>query len=147
MSTPPIQHDHIQDLHNLLQGMSLSGGCFIRLKLNTFTLIIDSSFDTVAWSRKTTEESITLSKSSLRQSTPAKKPAPTLYSASAHLNRLNHPPSTAISSHPQPQTVAQTLCQVTVPMPSDIHPPQAGETPEGFWVITVGQEVGVFYRW
>ncbi|KAG1752354.1 uncharacterized protein EDB91DRAFT_1044813 [Suillus paluster] len=45
--------------------------------------------------------------------------------------------------------VAQTLCQVTaaVPMPCDIHPPRANQTPEGFWVITVGQEVGVFYRW
>ncbi|KAG2752143.1 hypothetical protein P692DRAFT_201688657, partial [Suillus brevipes Sb2] len=41
----------------------------------------------------------------------------------------------------------QTLCQVTIPMPSEIHPPRAGETPEGFWVIIVGQEVGVFYLW
>ncbi|KAG2337492.1 hypothetical protein BDR05DRAFT_850673, partial [Suillus weaverae] len=23
----------------------------------------------------------------------------------------------------------------------------AGLTPEGFWVITVGQEVGIFYHW
>ncbi|KAG1871654.1 hypothetical protein F4604DRAFT_1681459 [Suillus subluteus] len=36
--------------------------------------------------------------------------------------------------------------QVTaVPKPSEVYPPQAGETPEGFWAITVGQEVGVFY--
>ncbi|KAG1888192.1 hypothetical protein F4604DRAFT_2032333, partial [Suillus subluteus] len=34
-----------------------------------------------------------------------------------------------------------------VPKPSEIYPPQAGETPEGFWAITVRQEVGVFYRW
>ncbi|KAG1843319.1 hypothetical protein F4604DRAFT_1689562 [Suillus subluteus] len=102
MSTPsssrPTQGDHIQDLHNLLQGMTLS----------------DSSFDTVTWTRKTTKEttekSITLS-----TSTPAKKPTP---------------------------------CQVTaVPKPSEIYPPRAGETPEGFWAITVGQEVGVFYHW
>ncbi|KAG1776950.1 hypothetical protein EV702DRAFT_970665 [Suillus placidus] len=45
--------------------------------------------------------------------------------------------------------VAQTPYQVTaaVPMPSDIHPPRPDQTPEGFWVIMVGQEVGVFYRW
>ncbi|KAG2040312.1 hypothetical protein BDR03DRAFT_844516, partial [Suillus americanus] len=23
----------------------------------------------------------------------------------------------------------------------------AGLTPEGFWVVTVGQEVGIFYSW
>ncbi|KAG1743565.1 uncharacterized protein EDB91DRAFT_1247063 [Suillus paluster] len=137
MSTPssscPTRGDHIQDLHNLLQGMTLS----------------DSSFDTITWSCKTTEESIALSRSSLMPSTPAsicfvpKKKAPISPSTTAR--------STATPSHPQPQAspmVAQTLCQVmaAVPMPSDIHPPQADQTPEGFWVITVGQEVGVFYR-
>ncbi|KAG1790132.1 uncharacterized protein HD556DRAFT_1306520 [Suillus plorans] len=53
--------------------------------------------------------------------------------------------------HPQPQalqTVTQTPCQVTAVLkPSDIRPPRADEVPEGFWAITVGQEVGVFYRW
>ncbi|KAG2030174.1 hypothetical protein BDR03DRAFT_847550, partial [Suillus americanus] len=24
---------------------------------------------------------------------------------------------------------------------------QAGLKPEGFWVVTVGQEVGIFYHW
>ncbi|KAG1786354.1 uncharacterized protein HD556DRAFT_1313501 [Suillus plorans] len=52
--------------------------------------------------------------------------------------------------HPQPQalqTVTQTPCQVTAVLkPSDIRPPRADEVPEGFWAITVGQEVGVFYR-
>jgi hypothetical protein len=143
MSTPPSQHDHIQDLRNLLQGMTLSGAHFIFWNLTRSHSLIDSSFNTVTWSRKTTEESITLSKSSLPLSTPAKKPAPTLPSTSARLNPLRRPPSTA----PQSQTVAQTLCQVTIPTPSEIHPPRAGETPEGFWVIIVGQEVGVFYRW
>ncbi|KAG1834284.1 hypothetical protein DFJ58DRAFT_735855 [Suillus subalutaceus] len=105
----------------------------------------DLSFNTVTWSRKTTEESITLSKSLLPQSTPAKKPLPTLPSTSARLHHPSHPPSAATSSHPQSQTVTQTPCQVTVPIHSEIHPPRASETPEGFWVIIVGQEVGVFY--
>ncbi|KAG1893160.1 uncharacterized protein F5891DRAFT_912917, partial [Suillus fuscotomentosus] len=34
-----------------------------------------------------------------------------------------------------------------VPDPSEILPPHGGLTPEGFWVITVGQEVGIFYHW
>ncbi|KAG1837201.1 hypothetical protein C8R48DRAFT_680364 [Suillus tomentosus] len=33
------------------------------------------------------------------------------------------------------------------PTPDEIHPPQAGLKPEGFWVIIIGKEVGVFYCW
>ncbi|KAG2137762.1 hypothetical protein BD769DRAFT_1663987 [Suillus cothurnatus] len=127
--------DHIQDLRNLLQGMTLS----------------DSSFDTITWSRKTTEESITLSRSLLLQSMPTSMPIPP--STTAHLHRLVHPPTATPSmpSHPQPQdlqTATQTPCEVTsVPKPSEIQPLRADEIPEGFWAIIVGQEVGVFYQW
>ncbi|KAG2108080.1 hypothetical protein DEU56DRAFT_917162 [Suillus clintonianus] len=138
MSTPssgrPTQGGHIQDLHNLLQGMTLS----------------DSSFDTVTWSRKTTEESISLSRSSFTPSTSTS-------TRSVPKNKAPIPPSTsarstATPSHPHPQAssmVVQTPRQVTasIPIPSAIRPPRADQTPEGFWVITVGQEVGVFYRW
>ncbi|KAG2034070.1 hypothetical protein BDR03DRAFT_1013806 [Suillus americanus] len=133
-SSRPIQGDHIQDLRNLIQGMTLS----------------DSSFDTVTWSHKTTEESITLSTSSLPQPMPAQKPVPILPSTTARLHRPSHPPSTTMPSHPHPQasqTATHMPCQITaVPKPSEVDPPWAGETPEGFWAITVGQEVGVFYH-
>ncbi|KAG2109132.1 hypothetical protein DEU56DRAFT_762485 [Suillus clintonianus] len=133
MSTPssgrPTQGGHIQDLHNLLQGMTLS----------------DSSFDTVTWSRKTTEESISLSRSSFTPSTSTS-------TRSVPKNKAPIPPSTsarstATPSHPHPQAssmVVQTPRQVTasIPIPSAIRPPRADQTPEGFWVITVGQEVG-----
>ncbi|KAG1884373.1 hypothetical protein F4604DRAFT_1574784 [Suillus subluteus] len=36
---------------------------------------------------------------------------------------------------------------VMIPAPNEITPPCDGLKPEGFWVITVGQEVGVFYHW
>ncbi|KAG1752814.1 hypothetical protein EDB19DRAFT_1627488 [Suillus lakei] len=36
---------------------------------------------------------------------------------------------------------------VVVPAPIEIQAPCAGIDPEGFWVITVGQEVGIFYVW
>ncbi|KAG1777850.1 hypothetical protein EV702DRAFT_968702, partial [Suillus placidus] len=32
-----------------------------------------------------------------------------------------------------------------VPAPIEIQAPRAGMDPEGFWVVTVGQEVGIFY--
>ncbi|KAG1789325.1 hypothetical protein EV424DRAFT_1355794 [Suillus variegatus] len=112
--------DHIQDLQNLLDRMSLA----------------DSSVGTVTWKRKTTEESITLSRTSCTQSThntiPDGRivPLPTTLTAQTP----SHPVS--IPSHVP-----------LAPTPDEIRPPQAGLKPEGFWVIIVGQEVGVFYCW
>jgi hypothetical protein len=31
--------------------------------------------------------------------------------------------------------------------PDSIKQPEAGFTPEGYYVVSVGQEVGVFYHW
>ncbi|KAH7904632.1 hypothetical protein BJ138DRAFT_1119232 [Hygrophoropsis aurantiaca] len=36
---------------------------------------------------------------------------------------------------------------VHIPHPSQIQPPADGTQPSGFWLITVGQEVGIFYDW
>lgn len=44
-------------------------------------------------------------------------------------------------------TAAGVATQALVPKPEEISTPQAGLKPEGFWVIFVGQEVGIFYRW
>ncbi|KAG1805957.1 uncharacterized protein BJ212DRAFT_1283106, partial [Suillus subaureus] len=40
-----------------------------------------------------------------------------------------------------------SMLAIQVPKPSDIIPPCADLEPEGFWVVTVGQEVGIFYHW
>ncbi|KAG1799828.1 uncharacterized protein HD556DRAFT_1439482 [Suillus plorans] len=112
--------DHIQDLQNLLDHMSLA----------------DSSVSTVTWKRKTTEESITLSRNSCPQSAHNAipdgwiVPLPTTSTAQTP----SHPVS--IPSHVP-----------LAPTPDEIRPPQAGLKPEGFWVIIVGQEVDVFYCW
>ncbi|KAG2151479.1 hypothetical protein DEU56DRAFT_908326 [Suillus clintonianus] len=34
-----------------------------------------------------------------------------------------------------------------VPHPSELHAPHPGEHPDTYWVITVGQEVGIFFHW
>jgi len=34
-----------------------------------------------------------------------------------------------------------------IPHPDSIKQPEAGFTPEGYYVVSVGQEVGVFYHW
>ncbi|KAG2045648.1 hypothetical protein BDR06DRAFT_1015439 [Suillus hirtellus] len=64
-------------------------------------------------------------------------------------------PSNNISA--TPYTLSQTIYSPTVtqiaskvllvPKPEEICPPQAGLKPDGFWVITVRQEVGIFYHW
>lgn len=34
-----------------------------------------------------------------------------------------------------------------VPHPSELHAPLPGENPDAYWVVTVGQEVGIFFHW
>ncbi|KAG2030585.1 hypothetical protein BDR03DRAFT_844591, partial [Suillus americanus] len=48
---------------------------------------------------------------------------------------------------PAPPFMQLPSNSVMIPMPSEIAPPHDGLKPEGFWVITVGQEVGIFYHW
>ncbi|KAG2353337.1 hypothetical protein BDR07DRAFT_1309837, partial [Suillus spraguei] len=57
-------------------------------------------------------------------------------------------PSSSSSHSQSPTSVAlPSLPATQVPKPGDIIPPHAGLEAEGFWVITVGQEVGIFYHW
>ncbi|KAG2132068.1 hypothetical protein DEU56DRAFT_757414 [Suillus clintonianus] len=34
-----------------------------------------------------------------------------------------------------------------VPHPSELHAPLPSEHPDAYWVVTVGQEVGIFFHW
>jgi hypothetical protein len=34
-----------------------------------------------------------------------------------------------------------------VPHPSELHAPLPSENPDAYWVVTVGQEVGIFFHW
>ncbi|KAH7905208.1 hypothetical protein BJ138DRAFT_1118670 [Hygrophoropsis aurantiaca] len=56
--------------------------------------------------------------------------------------------SSLLSSPPQ-SPVAHRLNEYVahIPRPSEIQPPADGLEPTGFWLITVGQEVGIFYDW
>ena len=35
----------------------------------------------------------------------------------------------------------------SAPTPADLKPPAVGEKPDGYYVVTVGQEVGIFFHW
>ncbi|EGO28856.1 hypothetical protein SERLADRAFT_406237 [Serpula lacrymans var. lacrymans S7.9] len=47
----------------------------------------------------------------------------------------------------QPPVSLMTLFKSNVPRPDHIQPPAKGVTPEGYYVVWVGQEVGIFYTW
>lgn len=48
------------------------------------------------------------------------------------------------TSAPAPQLRSNSI---GAPTPGDIQAPHSGVDAEGFWVIIVGQEVGIFYTW
>ena len=108
---------------------------------------------TVTWKRKTVEETVTITTSPERSgnsnarrrvqrdraplltksSTPeAKPPASTTSSQRKLLSRSHRDPH---GSNP------------LVPPPHKIKLPSPGDHPEGFWVVIVGQEVGIFFHW
>ncbi|KAG1871384.1 hypothetical protein F4604DRAFT_1926118 [Suillus subluteus] len=122
--------DHVQDLQCLLEGMTLSG----------------SSLDTITWKRKTTEETITLSQSSQSHSSLGSQPTPVPVLGHRNIPSILSASSSTQGSSVQPALQPSSYIPV-IPKPSEILPPCVGLTPDGFWVITVGQEVGIFYHW
>ena len=41
----------------------------------------------------------------------------------------------------------RTFVALPAPAPEELKPPVVGEKPDGYYVITVGQEVGIFFHW
>jgi hypothetical protein len=167
-AAPAIPHscnDHIQDLCRLLEGMALSGEYIPHPRLGQVThssSMIDSPFETITWRRKTVEETITLSRSPHMPHSshaPASVNVPAaLSTASAGLQTRDTLPSQALHRDSSPLQAPSSMTTlppamqfpshiIVPPKPSEIQPPRAGLEPEGFWVITVGQEVGIFYHW
>ncbi|KAI6099140.1 hypothetical protein F5141DRAFT_1010420, partial [Pisolithus sp. B1] len=59
-----------------------------------------------------------------------------------------HIPACQPCCHPKSQMQPTNNAFVLLPLnPSEIKPPTGGEAAEGFYVITVGQEVGIFFGW
>ncbi|KAG2055438.1 hypothetical protein BDR06DRAFT_882466, partial [Suillus hirtellus] len=57
------------------------------------------------------------------------------------------PSSLSLDTQSFTQGTLRPILAAQVPKPSEIAPPCAGLEPEGFYVVTVGQEVGIFYHW
>ncbi|KAI5985266.1 hypothetical protein EDD15DRAFT_2200724 [Pisolithus albus] len=106
-------------LHELLAGMNIS----------------DATSNTVTWTRRTTKESVTISRAPVTQ-------APTERTASIAAT-CQQKPKQAVKSLAEPASPRIP----SIPHPSCILPPKSNTAVQGYYVITVGQEVGIFYNW
>ncbi|KAH7904897.1 hypothetical protein BJ138DRAFT_1018480 [Hygrophoropsis aurantiaca] len=87
--------------------------------------------------------------------TPTNSIPPSSHPSSPSPSLTHSPVSTPTSPFtldlppPSPPIAAPHLNEhvAHIPHPSEIQPPADGTQPSGFWLITVGQEVGIFYDW
>ncbi|KAH7922361.1 hypothetical protein BV22DRAFT_1131520 [Leucogyrophana mollusca] len=120
-----------------------------------------SDFDTITWMKKTTtvEETVVLSRTPrqpprtenhLPPNVPlapppaqhSPPPIPPSLPSSAGRARISRPSVHAVGIPVPPEQYVPYI-----PRPDEIALPAPGLAPEGYWVITVGQEVGIFYHW
>ncbi|KAI6017734.1 hypothetical protein BKA83DRAFT_4496887 [Pisolithus microcarpus] len=110
-------------LHELLAEMTIS----------------DATSNTITWTHQTTKESVTISHAPVSGGTAA---APTEHVASIAATceqKLNR----AVKSLAEPASPRIP----PIPHPSHILLPKSNTVVQGYYVIMVGQEVGVFYNW
>ncbi|KAI6027988.1 hypothetical protein BKA83DRAFT_4123827 [Pisolithus microcarpus] len=119
----PNQDVPFHPLHKLLAEMNIS----------------DATSNTVTWTCQTTEESVTISRAPISSGTAA---SPT-----------KHMASIAATCQQKPDWVVKSLAKPAsahippIPHPSHILLPKSNTTVQGYYVIMVGQEVGIFYNW
>ncbi|KIK40551.1 hypothetical protein CY34DRAFT_87179 [Suillus luteus UH-Slu-Lm8-n1] len=57
-------------------------------------------------------------------------------------------PTTSPSHRPSHSTAVNVVTYVPpIPHPSELLAPHPDEKPDAYWIITIGQEVGIFYHW
>ncbi|KAI5988438.1 hypothetical protein EDD15DRAFT_2371488 [Pisolithus albus] len=110
-------------LHKLLAEMNIS----------------DATSNTITWTRRTTEESVMLSHAPHASGTEA-APAEPVASIAATCQQK---PDRAVKSLAKPAYTHNP----PIPHPSHILLPKSDTTVHGYYVVTVGQEVGIFYNW
>ncbi|KAI6020397.1 hypothetical protein BKA83DRAFT_4127107 [Pisolithus microcarpus] len=122
-ASSPNQDVPFRPLHELLAEMTIS----------------DATSNTVTWTRRTTKESVMISRAPVSGGTAA---APTERAASIAAT-CEQKPNWAVKSLAEPASPRIP----PIPHPSRILPLKSNTVVQGYYVITVGQEVGVFYNW
>lgn len=113
----------------------------------------DVSFDSVTYTKKTIEESVTLK---IKDQPPplSTTPIPILTPADAirpsGSSQFVSPPT---QCHGQPPLHADSTLPImavpydsSIPHPDELRPP-SGVKIKGYYVVTIGQEVGIFFHW
>ncbi|KAG0708392.1 hypothetical protein DFH29DRAFT_870929 [Suillus ampliporus] len=121
--------------------------------------ISDISFDSVTYSKKTVEESVTFKigdphctpRSPSHSRHAPRSPPPIHSTLSRTCSDVAEPKhrdrrSAAESDTAQFSTTQQATVASRTPHPDELYLP-AGTQVQGYYVVTVGQEVGIFFRW
>ncbi|KAG1885330.1 uncharacterized protein F5891DRAFT_1201894 [Suillus fuscotomentosus] len=105
----------------------------------------DVSFDSVTYTKKTIEESVTFKIND--QPPPSTPPTSTITPADSFQ------PSESPSGSPLTHSPADSTPPIDtvpydsyIPHPDELHPP-SGVKIHGYYVVTIGQEVGIFFNW
>ncbi|KAG0695696.1 hypothetical protein DFH29DRAFT_813911 [Suillus ampliporus] len=117
-------------------------------------LTSETRFNSITYSRKTTEESVTITipdrrcSASPPESVATTSTVPPVYCTPTSAHRDLQNPS-LLHASVSPGLVAPQLATFTphVPRPDELHPPPVGASAQGYYVVTVGQEVGIFFHW
>ncbi|KAH7908462.1 hypothetical protein BJ138DRAFT_352382 [Hygrophoropsis aurantiaca] len=116
-------------------------------------VILASDFKTITWTTKTTtvEETVTITRNTddpvvraNRAPTPPRSPTNSLRRASIAASTVRALSNSENEEYP---LVPDPTYIPSIPHPNNIEPPAPGLLPEAYYVITVGQEVGVFFLW
>ena len=144
-----IHEDETAGLRDLLENLRLSG-TFLPRSTHLYLLRTDVPNGTITWKRKTVEEAVTIAtgpdhsgNSNIhRRFQRDRTPSLTQSEAKSSASTTSSPKRRSSRSHRDPYG-----SNPLVPPPHKIKLPSPGDHPEGFWVITVGQEVGIFFHW
>jgi hypothetical protein len=70
------------------------------------------------------------------------------HSSSSHPHAFSPSPTTTQSHCQSHATAINVVTYVPpVPHPTELVAPHPDEEPDAYWIITIGQEVGIFYHW
>ena len=142
-----------------------------------YVILQDPEIDSITWRKETVAESVTVTRQASRinhsnPSSPSPRRPSSVYPRSAARTPAKGTPQSSpakacsrdkparhqclpLQQEPTPRpsqrnkVVAplRTFVAPSAPAPEELKPPAVGEKPDGYYVITVGQEVGIFFHW
>ena len=153
MSAPSASQDSpFRPLHELLADMNIRGKSFLFVGEFTKRNVTDETSNTITWTCRTTEESVTITRAPPTSGQATNKPVSGIQSslpssAVTHASSISTPRQQKRTPMAESSKKPVSAYTAPIPHPSCILPPKRGTTVQDYYVITVGQEVGIFYTW